>query len=326
MPSKVLTRTGRETGHITDGYVHSPVMVQETMAILQPRSGEKYLDGTIGGGGHAVHLLEQSAPDGCLLGLDLDADAIEAARQKLKDFGDRLIIQRGNFREARSLLKELSWGKVNGVLLDLGISSYHIDRAERGFSFQSDARLDMRMDRSQRLDAYQVVNTFSVAELERVLRDYGEEPKARRIAQAIDSERKRKAITTTRELANVVERTAGSKRERIHPATRTFQALRMTVNQELENLRDFLEDGYDLLLSKGRMAVISFHSLEDRMVKNAFRKWTKSCLCPPEILVCDCGWSQKARLLTRKPVRPSPEEIRINPRARSAKLRAVERL
>jgi len=326
MPSKVLTKTGRETGHITDGYVHSPVMVQEAMALLQPRAGGRYLDGTIGGGGHAAQLLERSAPDGCVLGLELDEDAIQAARQRLEGFGNRLIIQRANFREAKSLLKEISWEKVNGVLLDLGISSYHIDRAERGFSFQSDARLDMRMDRRQPLDAYHVVNTFSVAELERILREYGEEPKARRIAQAIDSERKRKAITTTQELAKIVERIARSKRGRIHPATKTFQALRIAVNRELESLKDFLEDGYDLLLSKGRMAVISFHSLEDRMVKNAFRKWTKSCLCPPEILVCQCGWSQKAVLLTRKPVRPSPEEVGINPRARSAKLRAVERL
>lgn len=301
-------------------------MAKEAMDLLEPRAHRRYLDGTIGGGGHAARLLELSAPDGQVLGLDWDEVAVQAVQQRLKGFESRLTVRRANFREAKDILTEIGWERVDGILLDLGISSHHILSAERGFSFQADARLDMRMDRRQSLDAYRIVNTFSVAELGRILREYGEEANSRRIAMAIDAERKRGLITTTKDLAKIVERIAGQKRDRIHPATRTFQAFRIAVNRELENLSDFLEDAYDLLPSKGRMVVISFHSLEDRLVKTAFRKWARNCICPPRTLVCQCGWSQKARLLTSKPLRPSREEIQINPRARSAKLRAVERL
>ncbi len=321
-----MTRTGRETELITNVYAHAPVMVKEAMELLNPRAHKKYLDGTIGSGGHTAQLLMLSAPDGEVLGLDWDEAAILAVQQQLGGFEDRLILRRANFTEAKELLKEISWRKVDGILLDLGISSHHIDSPERGFSFQSEAHLDMRMDRRQSLDAYRVVNTFSVSELERILREYGEEPKARRIAFAIDAERKRKAIATTKDLAEIVKRVVRRSTGRIHPATRTFQALRIAVNRELENLKEFLTDAYDLLLSKGRMVVISFHSLEDRLVKTAFRKWVRSCLCPPAAIICQCGWSQKALLLTSKPLRPTVEEIRVNPRARSAKLRAVERL
>lgn len=307
-------------------YEHAPVMAQEVMELLRPRADEKYLDGTLGGGGHAEQVLTLSSPDGRLLGLDWDEEAIGAAQQRLRSFGDRLVTRRANFREAKEILREMGWGKVNGILLDLGLSSHQIESPERGFSFRADARLDMRMDRRQSLDAYQVVNTFPVSDLERVLREYGEEWRAHRIALAIDSERKRKAIETARDLAEIVARVAGKKRSQLHPATKTFQALRIAVNRELENLVAFLEDGYDLLLSKGRMVVISFHSLEDRLVKRAFRKWSKGCLCPPKAPLCRCGWSQKARLLTSRPLLPSREETRLNPRARSAKLRAVERL
>lgn len=301
-------------------------MVREVMELLKPRAHGIYLDGTLGGGGHAEQILMLSGPDGSLLGLDWDEEAITATQRRLKGFGNRLVTRRANFREAREILKEIGWGKVNGILLDLGLSSHHIESPERGFSFQLGARLDMRMDRRQSLDAYQVVNTFSVSELERILREYGEEPLAHRIALAIDSERKRKEIGTARELAQIVARVVGKKRSRLHPATKTFQALRIAVNGELENLDAFLEDSYELLLSRGRMVVISFHSLEDRLVKKSFRKWSKSCLCPPKIPFCRCGWSQKTRLLTSRPLSPSQEEVRINPRARSAKLRAVERL
>jgi 16S rRNA (cytosine1402-N4)-methyltransferase len=301
-------------------------MVKEAMELLNPRAHRKYLDGTIGNGGHTAQLLTLSAPDGKVLGLDWDEAAILAVQQKLWSFEDRLVLRRANFREAKEILREIGWQKVDGILLDLGISSHHVDSPDRGFSFQSEARLDMRMDRRQSLDACRVVNTFSVRELERILREYGEEPKARRIALAIDAARKRKAIETTSDLAEIVKRVVTRSRGRIHPATRTFQALRIAVNRELENLEEFLVDAYDLLLSKGRMVVISFHSLEDRSVKMAFRKWVRSCLCPPATIVCQCGWSQKALLLTSRPLRPSHEEIRVNHRARSAKLRAVERL
>jgi len=314
-------------------YAHDPVMVREVLELLMPRPGGRYLDGTLGGGGHAERLLEMSAPRGQLLGLDRDDDALAAARTRLQRFGDRLITRHASFVEADAILKELGWQKVHGILLDLGLSSHQLKSPERGFSFQSTGRLDMRMDRRQPLDAFQVVNEFPAARLERILRDYGEEPQARRIALAIDAGRKNEAIVTTRQLADLVQAAVrrGTARRarggfRIHPATRTFQAIRIAVNGELENLEVFLRNAYELLWNGGRMVVISFHSLEDRLVKRAFRQWSRSCLCPPRAPVCGCGWSKKARLLTPKPLVPSMEEIRVNPRARSARLRAVESL
>lgn len=307
-------------------YQHAPVMVREVTELLRPESDKKFLDGTLGGGGHAEQLLERSGPDGHLLGLDWDEEAVAASQQRLHRFGDRFVARRASFIEAEEVLKEMAWGPVNGILLDLGLSSHQVESRERGFSFQGEARLDMRMDRRQTLDAYQVINTFSVSELERIFRAYGEEPQARRVALTIDAERREKAVETTSELAAIAARASRRTRGRIHPATRIFQALRIAVNRELENLSEFLEGAYELLVSKGRMVIISFHSLEDRLVKRAFLKWSRSCLCPPRTPVCRCGWSQKARLLTPRPLLPSEEEIQLNPRARSAKLRAVERL
>jgi 16S rRNA (cytosine1402-N4)-methyltransferase len=307
-------------------YKHAPVMVREVTELLRPGAHKKYLDGTVGGGGHAEELLTRSNSDSRVLALDWDAEAISAARERLKRFGNRLIARRANFTEAKAIMNEIGWEGVDGVLLDLGLSSHHIDSPERGFSFRAEAKLDMRMDQRQSVDAYQVVNTFPVPELTRVLREYGEEPAARRIAIAIASERKKTPIRTSAELARIIAGVVGKRRGRLHPATKTFQALRIAVNQELENLKGFLEEGYQLLLPGGRMAIVSFHSLEDRLVKNTFRKWNKSCLCPPKTPFCACGWSRKARLLTSRPLLASREEIRMNPRARSAKLRAVERL
>jgi 16S rRNA (cytosine1402-N4)-methyltransferase len=312
-------------------YEHVPVFVERVLEILRPESGKRYLDGTLGGGGHSEQLLEKSSPDGQVLGLDWDNDAVQAAQHSLKRFEDRLVIRWAKFTASREILAEIGWDKVNGILLDLGLSSHQIETSERGFSFKAEARLDMRMDRRQSLDAYRVVNTFTVIELERIFREYGEEPLARRIAFAIDVARRRKAIETTWKLAEIVTSAvrkgkyrSAQDRSRIHPATRTFQALRIAVNQELENLATFLENAYEMLLSNGRIVVISFHSLEDRLVKKAFQKWSKSCLCPPRVPLCRCSWSQKAKVLTPKPLLPTPEEIRTNPRARSAKLRAVE--
>ncbi len=312
-------------------YEHVPVFVERVLEILRPEAGKRYLDGTLGGGGHSEQLLDRSSPDGQVLGLDWDEDAVQAAQHSLKRFEDRLVIRWAKFTAAREILEEIGWEKVNGILLDLGLSSHQIESPERGFSFKAKARLDMRMDRRQSLDAYRVVNTFPMTELERIFREYGEEPLARRIALAIDAARRRKAIETTWELAEIVTSVArkgksrsAQGRYRIHPATRTFQALRIAVNQELENLSTFLENAYEMLLSNGRIVVISFHSLEDRLVKKAFQKWSRSCLCPPRVPLCRCGWSQKAKVLTPKPLLPTREEIRTNPRARSAKLRAVE--
>jgi 16S rRNA (cytosine1402-N4)-methyltransferase len=307
-------------------FAHISVMIREALELLRPEARQRYLDGTLGGGGHAEQILIRSSPAGRLLGLDWDDDAIAAARERLRHFGDRLIVRRANFAEAKHILAEIGWHSVHGILLDLGVSSHQLRSEERGFGFQANARLDMRMDRRQSLDAHRIVNLFAAAEIERILRDYGEEPRARRLASTIVAARKAKAIETTYDLAEIVARVKGKRGRGRHPATKTFQALRIAVNYELENLKTFLEDGYRLLLPGGRMVVIGFHSLEDRLVKSAFRKWSRDCLCPPKTPTCRCGWSRKVRLLTSRPLVPSPEEIQSNPRARSAKLRAVERL
>jgi len=301
-------------------------MAREVMDLLRPEARKRYLDGTLGGGGHAEEILIHSSPDGQVLGFDLDDEALDAARQRLSRFGDRLVLRQANFAAAGAILNEIGWLGVDGIILDLGVSSHQFESPERGFSFRGKARLDMRMDRRQSLDAYQIVNTFSAPELERILRQYGEEPQGRRIALRIAAERKMKTIDTTEELADIVARIKGKCERGHHPATQTFQALRIAVNQELQSLERFLESGYELLEPKGRMVIISFHSLEDRLVKRAFRKWSRDCLCPPRTPTCQCGWSQKVKLLMTRPLSPSPSELDANPRARSAKLRAVERI
>jgi 16S rRNA (cytosine1402-N4)-methyltransferase len=307
-------------------FSHVSVMVAEVIHFLRPAPRKRYLDGTLGGGGHSEQILIHSSPDGQVLGLDLDDEALAAAQERLRDFGNRLVARQANFAAASAILAGIGWHSVDGVVLDLGMSSLQLASPERGFSFQRGARLDMRMDRHQSLDASQIVNTFPVSELEKILRNYGEEPRARRIASAIAAERRMQAIATTDRLAEIVLGIKGKRARGHHPATQTFQALRIAVNHELENLGRFLEGGYDLLQPSGRMVIISFHSLEDRLVKTALRKWSRHCLCPPKTPICRCGWSQKVRLLTAKPLSPSPGEINANPRARSAKLRAVERI
>jgi 16S rRNA (cytosine1402-N4)-methyltransferase len=307
-------------------FTHVSVMAREVIDFLRPEPRKRYLDGTLGGGGHTEQILIHSSPDGKVLGLDLDEEALAAASQRLARFGDRLYVRQANFATAPAILSEIGWQPVDGIVLDLGVSSHQFESLERGFTFRGGVSLDMRMDRRQLLDAYQIVNTFPVSELQRILRNYGEEPRARRIALAIVSERKMKAIKTAEELAEIVVRVKGKGGRDHHPATQTFQALRIAVNQELENLDRFLGNAYELLQPKGRMVVVSFHSLEDRLVKTAFRKWNRECLCPPRTPTCQCGWSRKVKLLTTKPLSPSPSEIEANPRARSAKLRAVERI
>ena len=296
------------------------------MDFLQPAPGRRYVDGTLGGGGHSEAILTASGPDGQVVGLDRDDEAIAAASERLKRFGARLTARQASFADAREVLNEIGWDKVDGVILDLGVSSRQIDAAERGFSFRLGGRLDMRMDRRQSLDACRLVNTATVEELMRIFRTYGEEPQARRIAERIAAERKLRLIESTDELARLVEGVKGGRRRDHHPATQVFQALRIAVNQELDQLEHFLDDGFALLRPNRRMVIISFHSLEDRLVKNAFRKWSRACLCPPRALVCQCGWSQKVKLLTKKPLGPGDAETAANPRARSAKLRAVERI
>ena len=307
-------------------FAHVSVLVWEVAELLRPAPGKHYLDATLGGGGHTEEILIRSSPDGRVLGLDRDDEAIAAAAERLRRFDERLIARQASFANAKDILAEIGWGGVDGVILDLGISSHQIDTPERGFSFRGQSRLDMRMDRRQSLDAQEIVNSFSAAELERILRDYGEEPNARRIARAIVQKRQRQPIQTTEELVTIIENVRRGGRRDHHAATQVFQALRIAVNQELQHLESFLESGFEILLPRARMAVISFHSLEDRIVKRAFRRWSRACLCPPRAPRCQCGWSQKVKLLTRKPIVPSASEIQTNPRARSAKLRGVERV
>jgi len=307
-------------------FAHVSVLVREAIGFLRPAPGGRYIDGTLGGGGHSEAILAASGPDGQVLGVDRDDQAIMAARARLQPFGARAIARQASFSELREVLAAIGWGGVDGIILDLGVSSWQIDAPERGFSFRLGGRLDMRMDRRQSLDAHRLVNSATVEELTRIFRDYGEEPQARRIAEKIVTERKRRSIDGTDELARLVEGGKGGRRRDHHPATQVFQALRIAVNQELDQLEHFLADGFELLRPGGRLVIISFHSLEDRLVKNAFRRWSRTCLCPPRVLVCRCGWSQKVNVLTKRPVVPSAAETAANPRARSAKLRAVERI
>ncbi len=315
-------------------YAHEPVMLHEVLEILAPAPARRYLDATVGGGGHAREILRRSSPDGELLGLDWDDAAVDAAGRALTGFGARVALRRAGFTEARAVLDEVGWTDVDGMLLDLGLSSHHLDAPDRGFGFANDARLDMRMDRRHSPDAHDLVNTLPARDLEELIREFGEEPGARRIARAIDAERRATTIGTTRQLAGIVaralagggRRTRGARTPATHPATRTFQALRIAVNRELENLETFLATAYEMLRAGGRLVVISFHSLEDRLVKRAFHKWGLDCVCPPRLPGCVCDWSRKAAAVTRKPRVPGAEELRANPRARSARLRAVERV
>ena len=305
---------------------HVPVLVAELIDSLRPEPGKRYLDGTLGAAGHSEEILIKSSPDGQVLGLDRDNEAVAAAEERLHRFDRRFIARQASFADGKDILTAIGWHAVDGVVLDLGISSHQIDSPERGFSFRTQARLDMRMDRQQVLDAQEIVNSFPGDELERIFRDYGEESAARRIAQAIVAERRHGSVQTTTDLVRIIARVKGAGRRQHHPATQVFQALRIAVNHELQHLERFLAGGFEILRPGGRMAIISFHSLEDRMVKTAFRKWSRACLCPPRVLRCGCGWSQKVKLITKKPAVPSAAEIHANPRARSAKLRVVERV
>ncbi|MBN2569254.1 MAG: 16S rRNA (cytosine(1402)-N(4))-methyltransferase RsmH [Deltaproteobacteria bacterium] len=307
---------------------HRPVMLKETVASLDCRPGGVYLDGTLGGGGHASEILARTAPDGILVGIDLDDDALRESRERLSIFGDRKFLVQGNYSELKTILTDLGIEKVDGILLDLGVSSHQLEMAERGFSFSLDAPLDMRMNQGGDLTASDIVNGFTGARLREIIREYGEEMRYAKIVSAILARRKVSPIKTTGELSRIILGTIheNSKRGKIHPATRTFQAIRIAVNDELAHLRKAIEDGIDVLNPGGRISVISFHSLEDRVVKNAYRSWEKGCICAPDIPLCACGREARLKVLTRKPVTPSEEETIVNPRARSAKLRTAKRI
>ena len=307
---------------------HTPVMLEKVLQSLRCKPGGIYVDGTLGGGGHARAILENTAPDGLLIGIDRDDDALLESEKRLQPFGQRKILIKGNFADIGEILTNLNIGKVDGILLDLGVSSHQLDTADRGFSFSLDAPLDMRMDQSSRYRAYDLVNLSPEKELRKVIRDYGEEPMAGRIARAILAKRASAPIRTTIELADVVCRAVRRQgvRKKVPPATRTFQAIRIAVNQELSNLSTAMDAGIDQLGQGGRFSIISFHSLEDRIVKETFRSWEGRCQCPPGLPVCQCQREAKLRVLTRKPLRPEAGESETNPRARSARLRTAEKI
>ncbi len=310
------------------GLFHRAVLIPEVLASLKCRPGGVYLDGTVGGGGHAYEILKSSSPGGLLIGIDIDADAIVEAKKRLAPFANRVILVKDNFTAMETILKSAGIDKVDGILLDLGVSSYQLDNASRGFSFALDAPLDMRMDQGKGPNARDLIHSLSAEKLGKIIRDFGEEPMAGRIARAIVRQRIVSPIRTTTELANIVAKVSlkAGYTGKIHPATRTFQALRIAVNDELENLKHALDSGVDLLNPGGRFCVISFHSLEDRIVKNKFSEKEKGCICPPDLPVCVCGKKPTLRILTKKPITPDRDEIRKNPRSRSAKLRTAERI
>lgn len=309
---------------------HLPVLYEEVLAGLQIRPGRRYIDATLGAGGHAAGILRASAPNGQLLGLDADPTAIGFAREILDPFGTRATLQVANFRDLKTAAVSLGFEGVDGILLDLGLSSRQLADARRGFSFSREGPLDMRFNPEQGQSAADLVNTLPEAELADLLWRYGEEHHARRIAKAIVTAR---PVTTTGQLAKLVARAVAQRgrrgqasRRRLDPATRTFQALRIAVNDELEALAQALPQARDLLRPGARLAVIAFHSLEDRLVKQFYRQEAQDCICPPEAPVCTCQHRATLRIITRKPIRPTDEEIARNPRSRSAKLRLAERL
>ncbi|MFQ5587079.1 MAG: 16S rRNA (cytosine(1402)-N(4))-methyltransferase RsmH [Thermodesulfobacteriota bacterium] len=309
-------------------FYHRPVMPVEVDRFLECKAGGTYVDGTLGGGGHAEAILAASAPDGRLIGIDWDEEALLYARERLKPYAGRVEFVKGNFANIKGILRSLEVDKVDGILLDLGVSSRHLEKPERGFSFQYDAPLDMRMDREGATTACDLVNGLPQEELRELLKKYGDERWAKRIAMIIVRTRQESPIRTTKELADIVSFAIPRKhhpRSR-HPATKTFLALRIAVNREIENLEAALHDGIGLLYHGGRMVVITFHSLEDRIVKNAFRQFTGGCVCPSDTPYCVCKRRSEVRILTRKALTPSQEEIEGNPRARSAKLRAVVKI
>ena len=309
---------------------HLPVLAEEVLAMLAPRSGSLQIDATLGGGGHTERILEASNPDGRLLGLDADPAAIARVDARLRPvFGDRLVLRQANFRELAEVAPAAGFGAVDGALFDLGLSSFQLADTERGFGFRAGGPLDMRFDTSRGVPAAELLATLDANELTALFRRYGEEPKAGRIARAIVEARREAPIETAEELAALVERVVPPnprQPRRTHPATRVFQALRIAVNEELEALEAGLAAAVDLLRPGGRLVVLSYHSLEDRIVKRFLAAERRGCVCPPELPVCVCGQNPRLRLLTRRSVTPTPEEVAANPRSRSARLRAAERL
>ena len=308
-------------------FKHRSVLLEETVNGLNIRPDGIYVDGTLGGGGDAYEICRRLGDKGSIVGIDQDEAAIEAAGIRLKDFGEKVTIVRSNYCEMKSVLQGLGIDKVDGIVLDLGVSSYQLDTAERGFSYREDAPLDMRMDRRQTMTARDIVNDYSEKDLYRVIRDYGEDRFAKNIAKHIVIEREKRSIETTGQLTEIIRGAIPMKFQKKsgHPAKRTFQAIRIELNRELDVLKNSLDDMIDLLNPGGRLCIITFHSLEDRIVKSAFKKNEDPCTCPKDFPVCVCGKVSKGSILTRKPILPSQEEMEENSRSKSAKLRIFER-
>ncbi len=310
-------------------FKHKSILFDECMELLDPRRGGIYVDCTAGGGGHSLGIAQRLPEGSRLICLDRDDDALAACRERLRDYSDRVTLVKSEFSELGSVLDSLGIDKIDGIMWDLGVSSYQLDNAERGFSYMADAPLDMRMDRTASLDAATVVNTYDEAELKRIIYAYGEEKFAPAIAGAIARARRTAPIETTLELAEIIKGAipaAARRREAQHPAKRTFQAIRIEVNRELDVIRPALETAVERLNVGGVAAVITFHSLEDRITKQTMASFARGCTCPPEFPVCVCGNTPKAKILTKKPITPGGDELADNPRSRSAKLRALQRV
>jgi 16S rRNA (cytosine1402-N4)-methyltransferase len=302
---------------------HTPVLYQRVLHALRPSAGGRYIDGTIGAGGHSFGILEASSPDGQVLGIDLDPTALGLAEDRLAEFEDRVHLRHGSYIDLTVFADELGWNSVDGLLLDLGVSSMILEDAKRGFSFRLDGPLDMRFDPTQSTTAADLINRLPEGELADVIAQYGEEPRARRVAKAIVNAR---PLHSTLELAELISRVVKGGRRKIHPATRTFQALRIAVNDELNTLEVGLDQAVDRIAPGGRIAVISFHSLEDRIVKRKFKQESADCICPPDQIVCTCDHRARLQVITKRPLRPDNSELEANPRARSARLRVAERI
>jgi 16S rRNA (cytosine1402-N4)-methyltransferase len=308
-------------------FKHTSVLLEETIDNLHIKPEGIYVDGTLGGGGHSYQIAARLDKGGRLIGIDQDGDAIRAAAERLEPFADRVTLVRNNYCNMREVLKQLTIEKVDGIVLDLGVSSFQLDNAERGFSYKYDTPLDMRMDQRQSLSARDIVNDYTEMELFRIIKDYGEEQFAKNIAKHIVMARKDKPVETTGELNDIIKAAIPAKMRATggHPSKRTFQAIRIECNRELEVLRDSLDDMIELLNPGGRICIITFHSLEDRIVKSAFRKNENPCTCPPDFPVCVCGQVSKGRVVSRKPILPSEAELAVNTRSKSAKLRVFEK-
>ena len=307
-------------------FKHKSVLLDETIEGLAIKPDGIYVDGTLGGGGHSYHICRNLSKQGRLIGIDQDDAAIVAATARLQEFADRVTIVRSNYCNMKSVLQELGIDKADGIVLDLGVSSYQLDTVERGFSYKYDTDLDMRMDRRQTLTAKDIVNNYSEKELFRIFRDYGEEQFSQNIAKHIVRNRQEKEIQTTYELNEIIKAAIPAKmRTNGHPSKRVFQAIRIECNKELDVLRDTMDTMVELLNPGGRLSIITFHSLEDRIVKSAYRKYENPCTCPPEFPVCVCGKKPLGKSVSRKPILPSKEELEVNSRSKSAKLRVFEK-